>query len=155
MERANTKVAWAGLAWVATGVVAMFAIGGCGANPNGTTAAADGPVRPDVTDIRPLGRPSAPVEAAVTVAAPLSDASGMIPVAPQPVVPPSVPVAPSAVEFTPAKPTPNRTHTVRPGDTLFAIAKASYGDGSQWRRLAVANPAAGRSLRVGQQIVVP
>ena len=153
MDRASNR--WA---WVASGVLAMVAVGGCGANPNGATAAADGPVRPDVTDIRPLGRPSAPVDSAVTVAAPLTDASGMIPVAPQPVVPASVPLTPSAVDFSPAKALPTaavRTHTVQPGETLFAIAKASYGDGSQWHRLAVANPAASRALRVGQQIVVP
>ena len=41
-------------------------------------------------------------------------------------------------------------------DTLFAIARAAYGDGNQWHRLAAANPAVeGNPLRVGQKIVVP
>ena len=58
----------------------------------------------------------------------------------------------SAVVF-PDRP---RTHTVRRGETLFAIAKAAYGDGSQWDRLATANPSAANApLRVGQLLVVP
>ncbi len=66
---------------------------------------------------------------------------------------------PSPVMFTPtAPPSPvpgGRTHVVRRGETLFAIAKAQYGDGSQWKRLAAANPAAAGGLRVGQQLIVP
>jgi len=33
-----------------------------------------------------------------------------------------------------------REHVVRPGDTLWAIAEANYGDGSQFGRIARANP---------------
>jgi hypothetical protein len=34
-----------------------------------------------------------------------------------------------------------REHTVEPGDTLFAIAQAAYGNGSLFPRIVTANPA--------------
>jgi len=43
---------------------------------------------------------------------------------------------------TPAKaaPTPQRTYTVKSGDCLWKIASRYYGDGSQWPKIAKANP---------------
>ena len=51
----------------------------------------------------------------------------------------------------------DRTHVVRRGETWFAIARTTYGDGGQWHRLAAANPgvAAAGPLKVGQKLIVP
>lgn len=50
------------------------------------------------------------------------------------------------------------THTVRPGDTLFAIAQRTLGDGHRWRELVAANAVTvkdPRRLRVGQVLRLP
>lgn len=49
------------------------------------------------------------------------------------------------------------TYTVRPGDTLFAIAQRALGDGNRWRELAAANAAVKdpRRLRVGLVLRLP
>ncbi len=142
---------------MAVGVLAVTALAGCEATPGGDAAA----VRPDVTDIRPA--PKAATADASTGGPAVYDMSGLIPTAPQPLtepaaVPAAAVVPPSTVMFTPpARPSPvhGRTHIVTRGETLFAIARAQYGDGRQWKRLAAANPAAAGGLRVGQQIVLP
>jgi 5'-nucleotidase len=47
-------------------------------------------------------------------------------------------------------------YTVKKGDTLFSIAKANYGNGNQWQRIAQANPGlAPNTLKAGQRIVIP
>ena len=44
----------------------------------------------------------------------------------------------------------------RKGETLYGIAKKSYGDGKQWTKIAAANPGVTpQSLKVGQTIVIP
>jgi len=57
----------------------------------------------------------------------------------------------------PAKaPAAKRTHTVAPGDGLFALAKRYYGDGSRFRAIAEANgldPDA--PLKVGSELRIP
>ncbi|HLL90758.1 MAG TPA: LysM domain-containing protein [Tepidisphaeraceae bacterium] len=85
--------------------------------------------------------------------------------APQPVVydtAPAAPVAtaaaaPAATDLTPtAVATAGGTHKVKKGDTLFSIAKARYGDGKQWRRIAAANPGLSPStLKAGATISIP
>lgn len=45
----------------------------------------------------------------------------------------------AATETNPAV-TENKTHTVRSGDTLWAIAKKYYGNGGQYTKIASANP---------------
>ena len=163
---------WAGVS-VAAGVVVAAALCGCESAPAGGDAAA---VHPDVTDVRPPAVAAAPAVGGPVV----YDMSGMIPTAPQPLTEPAAtpaaaPLPPSPVRFaeatdtmpvarplepanvTPPPPAPAaRTHVVRRGETLFAIARAEYGTGKQWRRLAAANPtAAAGDLRVGQRLVVP
>jgi len=47
-------------------------------------------------------------------------------------------------------------YTVKPGDTLYHIAKVRYGDGKQWQQIASANPGVSpTSLKVGQVLVIP
>lgn len=49
-----------------------------------------------------------------------------------------------------------RTYVVQKGDTLTSIARAHYGDGNQWRKIAAANPKLNpNAVRVGQELVVP
>ncbi|MSR47064.1 MAG: LysM peptidoglycan-binding domain-containing protein [Planctomycetes bacterium] len=51
-----------------------------------------------------------------------------------------------------------RTHIVKKGDTLFALARQYYADVAQWRRILEAN--SGRiankdQLKIGQELVIP
>ena len=47
-------------------------------------------------------------------------------------------------------------YSVRKGDTLFSIAKSTYGNGNQWQRIAAANPGPSpETLKAGQTIVLP
>ena len=49
-----------------------------------------------------------------------------------------------------------RSHTIRRGDTLWAIARANYGSGARWRDIQAANPGINpRRLLVGKQIRLP
>ncbi|GEA17491.1 LysM peptidoglycan-binding domain-containing protein [Moorella sp. E306M] len=56
-------------------------------------------------------------------------------------------------------PPPPRTYTVKPGDTLWAIAKRTLGDGSRWREIYQANTAViGKDpnlIRPGQVLRIP
>ncbi|WP_238072153.1 LysM peptidoglycan-binding domain-containing protein, partial [Rhodococcus zopfii] len=55
----------------------------------------------------------------------------------------------------PAPPAP-RTHTVAPGDSLWAIAERIYGDGNQYQRIADANGIANPDLiHPGQVLTLP
>ncbi len=148
--------------WATMGLVAAAAAG-CKTTPPPATAT-DAPVRSDVTDIRPMSRSTA--DAAPAYEPPIYDTSGITPIAPQPLTEPAPVVAtatlaPSPVMFaeaplptTPA--THARTHIVRRGETWFAIARSTYGDGTQWHRLAAANPSAATGpLKVGQKLIVP
>ena len=47
-------------------------------------------------------------------------------------------------------------YTVMKGDTLFGIARARYGNGGQWQRIAMANPGlTPETLKAGTTILVP
>ena len=47
-------------------------------------------------------------------------------------------------------------YSIRPGDTLMSIAAALYGDGSQWRKIAVANRIDNpRNLQPGRKLSIP
>jgi nucleoid-associated protein YgaU len=49
-----------------------------------------------------------------------------------------------------------RTYLVKHGDTLFRIAREQYGSGSEWRRIAEANPGlTPATLKAGQKLVMP
>lgn len=48
------------------------------------------------------------------------------------------------------------SYKVKKGDTLYAIAKAQYGDGKKWERIAAANPGlTPGTLRAGQTLTIP
>ena len=75
--------------------------------------------------------------------------------------PPPEPIPATVVETRVAEPASARTaggsrYTVKPGDTLYHIAKVHYGDGKQWQQIASANPGVTpTSLRIGQVLVMP
>lgn len=49
-----------------------------------------------------------------------------------------------------------KTYLVKRGDTLFRIAKEHYGSGSQWKRIAAANPGlTPATLKAGQKLLMP
>jgi nucleoid-associated protein YgaU len=51
---------------------------------------------------------------------------------------------------------PGGSYVVKKGDTLFSIAKTTYGSGNQWQRIASANPGLSPgTLKAGQTIVLP
>lgn len=51
--------------------------------------------------------------------------------------------------------TSSRTHTVVAGDTYWDLAGRYYGDNSQWRRIADANPYAARDIPIGVTLTIP
>jgi nucleoid-associated protein YgaU len=133
---------------------AMVFGGGCAddAKPAQGNAAA---LHSDVTDVRPI-EPAAPA----AYQPPLYDNSGVVPTAPQPLTGETVSMTTTpAASATPALATSGAggdKHTVRHGETLFSIAKSSYGDGKQWKKIVAANPGVSPAkLKVGQILVIP
>ena len=51
---------------------------------------------------------------------------------------------------------PSRFHVIRPGDTLFEIARERYGDASFVRLIEAANPGVNaRALKIGGRLILP
>lgn len=67
-----------------------------------------------------------------------------------------VPTAPVAV---PVAPQPARTYTVKTGDTLFAIAQKTLGNGARWKDILAANGKTlrndAKNLKDGQVLTIP
>jgi 5'-nucleotidase / UDP-sugar diphosphatase len=94
--------------------------------------------KPAATDSAALNVAPAPAQVAYSAPAPM---------APDPALSTSTPVASSAS---------GNSYTVKKGDTLWQIAASHYGDGKKWREIASANPGLTPSaLRVGQTIELP
>lgn len=75
--------------------------------------------------------------------------------APTTLTPPAEPVVTEAPATT-APPSGNKSYVVKRGDTLWSIAKSSYGDGKQYKRIMAANPGVSpNALRVGQTLMIP
>ncbi len=63
---------------------------------------------------------------------------------------------PASITIASAAPTSGSTYKVKAGDTLFGIARTTYGDGKSWTRIASANPGLSpKSLKAGQTITLP
>ncbi len=120
--------------WITLVGTAMM--GGCQNTPPKTASA--NAAGADVTDIRPMESTTPTYQPQV-----------------QPIAyTPEPAAAPVAVSSTPA-PTGN-THVVKRGETLYSIAKQSYGSGKEWQKIAMANPGVSpQALRVGQTLVIP
>jgi 5'-nucleotidase len=74
----------------------------------------------------------------------------------QPVTYDSNSATPTVTPGTPGAPASGSTYVVKPGDTLYGIARRLYGDGKQWQRIAAANPGLSpQMLKVGQTINLP
>ncbi len=72
----------------------------------------------------------------------------------QPVVVPAAPAAPTSPALPPAGGA--RTYVVQKGDTLWGIAKRSYGSGVKYREILAANPGLSPDhIRVGQTLQLP
>lgn len=53
-------------------------------------------------------------------------------------------------------PDTTKYHTIRQGDSLWALAAEEYGDANQWRTIAAANGISNpRALRSGETLVIP
>lgn len=60
------------------------------------------------------------------------------------------------VEQSSPPPPPGKTHTIKQGDTLWALAQSHLGNGSKWREIASANGIMNpSSLEIGQEIIIP
>jgi len=70
---------------------------------------------------------------------------------------PVIDTTPAVVTVSPAaRPAASKKYTVRKGDTLWAIAKTSYGDGKQFPKIVSANPGlSAQTLKAGQTLVIP
>ena len=151
----RTIQVWATIG-LSVGTMAM-AIGCTGNSPAQSNA---GGIRGDVTDVRPLA-----TAAPVSYQPPAFDTTGVVPTAPQPITPdPVVTTTPAAVDTTTtvvSSTTHNRlmgekTHKVHKGETLFSIAKNTYGDGKAWKKIVSANPGlTPAKLKVGQVLTMP
>jgi nucleoid-associated protein YgaU len=123
-----------GMKWIAIGCVAATA--GCQGN-GGSKTAESGSIRSDVADIRPIESTTPVYQPAPYQPAPL-----------QPVL--------SDTPTASASSSAGNTHVVKHGETLYGIAKQTYGDGKQWQRIASANPGVSpTTLKVGQTLVIP
>ena len=113
---------------------------------------ADKGVNASVTDINVA--PVPPKEPEFAYGAPLGgSAMAAAPAAPSYYAAPAVTQTPSAGG---AATGGGGSYTVKKGDTLFSIAKATYGSGNQWQRIASANPGLSPgTLKAGQTIVLP
>jgi nucleoid-associated protein YgaU len=113
-------------------------------------------VHGDVTDIRPI-EPAAPA----SYQAPAIDNTGLIPTAPQAVTADVSTMATPMMSTTPdlsssSSSIGEKTHTVRRGETLFSIAKSTYGTGRDWKKIIAVNPGLSPShLKVGQVLQLP
>jgi nucleoid-associated protein YgaU len=109
-------------------------------------------VNESVTDVNVA--PVPPREPEVAFTAPADAAP--VPAAPEPVwAEPAPAVSETPVAAAPAS-TGGGSYTVKKGDTLFSIAKQSYGSGKDWQRIVAANPGLSPStLKAGKTIVIP
>jgi nucleoid-associated protein YgaU len=76
-----------------------------------------------------------------------------------PITPEATP-APTPIVTTPAPVDPvaagPQTHVVQAKDTLYALAKHYYGDGTKWPRIQAANPGlVPERMPIGKAIVIP
>jgi 5'-nucleotidase len=66
------------------------------------------------------------------------------------------PAAATPVVSTTPAPVAGSKHVVKHGETMYSIARQSYGDGKQWTKIASANPGVSPSgLKVGQTLIIP
>ena len=92
------------------------------------------------------------------VTAPPSNSQSAYTPAPQPVAaqPVTYDTMPNNTSSNMGVATAGGSYTVKKGDTLYSIARKSYGDGKQWQKIASANPGLRpETLKVGQTITIP
>lgn len=122
--------------FIAIAVVALLGIVGCAKK---TTPSANS----SITEVAP----PPPIHNGITPAAPISTTYSESIVAP-------------ADDITPVRSAASggagKTYVVKKGDTLWAIAQRTYGDGKQYRKIVAANPnIKGDRVIAGQKIVLP
>jgi nucleoid-associated protein YgaU len=124
-------------------------------NP-GQTPLINDPAEP--SPVAPPSEPPAAGPAKPSIASPPPAVRGMAPArhsmvspaaSPRPLVPPTSSVAPTAGR--------DSSITVHPGDSLWKIALAHYGNGAEWQCIAGANPALSDPGQIypGQTLVLP
>ncbi len=155
MQQMSKRIAMLATIGMSAGFVAL----GSGCNTAGPATQANGNgVHSDVTDVRPIE----PVQASYQP--PIYDTTTNIPTAKQQVTGYSAGSAMPVSDQSPmVSTTPTgdsaagqSTHTVRKGETLFSIAKATYGSGKAWKKIVSANPGVSPAkLKVGQVLVLP
>ncbi len=128
--------------WIAIGCAALAA----GCQNNTPKPAESASIRGDVTDIRPMESTAPAYQPA-----PIQTAYQPAPAVAQPVsydAPASTPMGGTIAG--------GNSHVVKRGETLYSIARQSYGDGKQWQKIASANPGVTPStLKVGQTLIIP
>jgi 5'-nucleotidase/UDP-sugar diphosphatase len=132
--------------------IATAALTGCAGSSSSSHKSARGN---DVLDVQPTA-----------AATPAKQAPYVGPTPTDPMAPadnisyPAAPVAsatPASYTAAPANGSATgNIYKVKAGDTLFGIARTTYGDGKAWTRIASANPGLSpKSLKAGQTITLP
>ena len=121
---------------IAFAVVAALSIVGCAKKT--TTPVANS----SITEVAP----PPPIHNGITPAAAISTTYA------EPMVAPADDIAPTRATASGS----GKTYVVKKGDTLWAIAQRTYGDGKQYRKIVAANPnIKGEKVMAGQKIVLP
>ncbi len=125
--------------FIAFAVVAALAIvAGCAKKTATPTATAN------LTEVAP----PAPIHNGITPAAPISYS--------EPIAAPMDDITPAPTRSGSASSGAGKTYVVKKGDTLWAIAQRTYGDGKQYHKIVAANPSIkGDRVIAGQKIVLP
>jgi len=125
--------------FIAFAVVAGLAIvAGCAKKTTTPTANAN------LTEVAP----PPPIHNGITPAWPISYS--------EPIAAPMDDITPSTSRSGGVSSGAGKTYVVKKGDTLWAIAQRTYGDGKQYRKIVAANPnIKGDRVMTGQKIVLP
>lgn len=131
-------------AWILPTLASSVVLVGCGSDPEPVTEV---PPPPVVAEPEPLPPVSVNEGSSVTTD-PVGPDTGVT-------IGPGPGTAYQPEPLPPTQPV-TRTYTIQKGDTLWSIAKRTYGNGQRWKDISAANPSLDpKKLLIGTQIILP